>query len=77
MGAEVYFWFAVVFASTNSSAGATTLPIPYQTQYMCKWALAEAGVTGACIPQPAADVAEFSAAQAVGREPEVCEMEVK
>jgi len=73
MGAEIFFWWMVV----AYGGGTTTIPVPYQTQEMCKWSAEQIGFGGsaACIPQPAADVAEFSAAQAVGREPEVCVLE--
>lgn len=61
MGAEVYFWWMVVIQST----GSTVVPVPYQTQQMCEWAGENTGgnrgVDYTCIPQPAADVAEFSA----------------
>lgn len=73
MGAEVYFWWMIVFAG-NGSAGATVIPVPYQTREMCEWAAKESWAQAKCIPQPAADVAEFSATKAVGREPEVCEI---
>jgi len=73
-GSEIFFWWMVVGFGT----GVTTLPIPYQTEQACAWAAEHAVGTHSpgyvCIPQPAADVAEFSAAQAVGREPEVCEI---
>ncbi len=72
MGAEVYFWFMVV-SFDQYDGGVTTMPVPYQTEEMCRWALDEANITGTCIPQPAADVAEFSATWAMPRA-DVCEV---
>ena len=71
MGAEVYFWWMVIITGNS----ATTLPMPYQTDEMCEWAADQAylGQPVRCIPQPAADVAEFSATWAMPRA-DVCEV---
>ncbi len=71
MGAEVYFWWMIVAFSGEP----VVIPVPYQTQQMCQWAADEAGRGRfiVCIPQPAADVAEFSATWAMPRA-DVCEV---
>lgn len=61
MGAEVYFWWMIVFTAPGGGGAPAIMPVPYQTKESCEWAAKEAWAQVKCVPQPAADVAEFSA----------------
>lgn len=62
---EIFFWWLVV---SLSGYGAAAVPVPYQTEESCQWAAQEAEVQAVCIPQRAADVAEFEATKEAGRD---------
>jgi len=71
MGVETFFWWMVLAFSGEP----VVMPVPFQTQAACMWAAesAEQNIY-ACIPQPAADIAEYSATWAIGRDDDVCEV---
>lgn len=56
MDPAAFVWFMVV----SFWSGAVVMPVPYQTEEMCKWAAQQAAVDVACIPQPAGDLAMFT-----------------
>ena len=71
MAGEIFVWWLTL--SLGGYTGTTTLPVPFPTQAACMWAAEEAQQQFyACIPQPAADLAQFSMLSST--EGNVCEI---
>jgi hypothetical protein len=71
MSGEIFVWWLVLL---NPPSGIIVAPVPFQTEQMCEWSMEQTNgeAYGYCIPQPAADLAQFSMMSST--EGNVCEI---